>query len=74
MTPDPFALEFRIRPTDQDLLRGIAAATEGVFQIEPEDVWDLPSPGNLPAVPIWHYFLAAAAVLFVLDAVARRVP
>jgi Mg-chelatase subunit ChlD len=80
MVPDPFSRafsrsypdEFRVRPTDHDLLRGIAAATGGVYQIEPEDVWDLPSPGNLPAVPIHQCFLAAAAVLFVLDAAARR--
>ncbi len=76
MTPDPFGRsypdEFRVRPTDHDLLRRIAATTGGVYQPEPETVWQLSAPGTLPPVPVHYYLLAAAAVLFVLDTAARR--
>jgi uncharacterized membrane protein len=64
--------EFRIRPTDHDLLRRIATTTGGAYDPEPESVWELSSPGTLPPVPVHYYLLAAAAVVFVLDAAARR--
>jgi len=69
-----YANELRIHPTHGDLLRGIAAATGGVYQPAPESVWTLSSPGTLPPLPIHHWLLAAAAVLYVLDAAARRLP
>jgi hypothetical protein len=64
--------EFRVRPTDHDLLRRIAEATGGAYQPEPESVWELSSPGSLPPVPIHYYLLAVAAVVFVADAAVRR--
>jgi len=64
--------EFRVRPTDRDMLRHIASTTGGVFEPKPEAVWQVSSPGALPPLPLHHYFLAAAAVLFVLDTAARR--
>ena len=57
-----------------DLLRQNTARTGGVYQPTPESVWEIPSPGTLPPLPIHHWLLAAAAVLWVLDATARRVP
>jgi len=67
-SPRSYPDEFRVRPTDCDLLRQIAATTGGTYQPEPESVWEVPPPGTLPPVPIHYYLLAAAAVLFVLDA------
>jgi Mg-chelatase subunit ChlD len=71
---ESYANELRIRPINCDLLREIAAATGGVYQPTPESVWTVSSPGTLPPLPIHHWLLAAAAVLFVLDATARRLP
>lgn len=73
-SPRAYPDELRVRPTDHRRLRTIAAATGGTYQPAPESVWDLSSPGTLPPFPIHGYLLAAAAVLWILDVTARRIP
>lgn len=67
-----FPDEYRIRATDHELLRRIASQTGGKYQPEPDSVWTVAAPGTLPPVPIHGYLLAAAVLLLLPDALARR--
>jgi len=66
--------EYRTRPADQDLLRAIADATGGTYDPSPDEVV-APSATTVPRTTLlWPYFLASAAVIFVVDVAVRRVP
>jgi len=65
--------ELRLRPTNTELLRSIASASGGRFDVKPESVFDAPERTAPRAVPLWPYLAAAAALLFVLDVALRRI-
>jgi hypothetical protein len=69
-----YADELRTRPTNEALLQHIAEATGGTYDPKPERVF-APSNRAVPrTIPLWPYFLAAAAVILVVDVGARRLP
>ncbi|HUT89449.1 MAG TPA: VWA domain-containing protein [Thermoguttaceae bacterium] len=66
--------EYRTRPADRGLLRAIADATGGSYDASPAQVV-APSPTTVPRTALlWPCFLASAAVMFVIDVAARRLP
>lgn len=65
--------ELRLRPTDDELLKSIAATTGGRFDAPPEAAFAPPEWTAPRAVPLWPYLAVAAAFLFVLDVALRRV-
>ena len=69
---DSFPAEFRVRPTNYDLLQRIAGQTGGTYQPVPDQVWKVSDPGTLPRVPLHGCLLAVAAMLLVADAATRR--
>ena len=81
--------ELRLRPTNEELLKSLAAATGGRFNPSPEELFTEPasataSPGlgttnanasrTVPrSTPLWPYLVTAAILLFVLDVALRRI-
>jgi len=65
--------ELRLRPSNTELLRSIAAAAGGRFDARPESVFDRPERTATRAVPLWTYLVTAAVLLFVLDVALRRI-
>ncbi len=65
--------ELRLRPTNTDLLKAIAATTGGRYEAPPESAFAAPERTAPRAVPLWPYLATAAAFLFVLDVALRRV-
>lgn len=81
--------ELRLRPTNEELLKSLAAATGGRFDPRPEDLFAEPalptgSPGlgttsantqrTVPrSTPLWPYLVSVAILLFVLDVALRRI-
>jgi Ca-activated chloride channel homolog len=64
--------ELRLRPTNSELLRSIAAAAGGRFDVKPEAVFEAPVRTAPRAEPLWPYLATAALLLFVLDVALRR--
>ncbi|MBX9583070.1 MAG: VWA domain-containing protein [Gemmataceae bacterium] len=65
--------ELRIRPTNEALLRAVAEASGGTYDLAPEAAF---APDERTAgrpVPLWPYLLAAALVIFVADVALRRI-
>ena len=65
--------ELRLRPANADLLKSIAGASGGRFEVRPESVFDVPEQTAPRAVPLWPYLATAAVLLFVLDVALRRI-
>jgi uncharacterized membrane protein len=65
--------ELRLRPPNTELLRSVAAASGGTFDVKPEAVFTAPERTARRAVPLWPYLATAAAFLFVLDVALRRI-
>jgi hypothetical protein len=65
--------ELRLRPTNSDLLRSVAAAAGGRFDITPGAVFAAPERSAPRAEPLWPYLATAAVLLFVLDVALRRI-
>ena len=81
--------ELRLHPTNEELLKSLAAATGGRFDPRPEDLFAEPisAPGSpglgttnangprtvLRSTPLWPYLVSAAILLFVLDVALRRI-
>jgi Ca-activated chloride channel homolog len=65
--------ELRLRPTNTDLLKAIAATTGGRYEAPPESAFAAPERTAPRAVPLWPYLATAASFLFVLDVALRRV-
>jgi hypothetical protein len=68
-----YADELRFRPANSELLRSIASASGGRFDVKAESVFDPPDRSAPRAVPLWPYLTIAAALLFVLDVAIRRI-
>ncbi|HBT75745.1 MAG TPA: chloride channel protein [Planctomycetaceae bacterium] len=66
--------ELRLRPTNTDLLRRLAASSGGWFEPEPETLFeDDPVRTAWKTTPVWPYLLCAALLLFVFDVLLRRI-
>jgi Mg-chelatase subunit ChlD len=65
--------EFRLRPTNTDLLESIARVSGGAFEPEPEAVFADLGRTAPRATPLWPYLVMAAAGLFLADVALRRI-
>jgi Mg-chelatase subunit ChlD len=65
--------ELRLRPTNEKLLRDLAALTGGRYDPAPEEIFAPPERAVSRPLPLWPYLVMAAALLFVLDVALRRV-
>ena len=67
--------ELRIRPTNEELLRGLAQASGGVYAPDPTELMKLTSNEEKVSrpMPLWPYLCAAAAILLLFDVALRRI-
>jgi Ca-activated chloride channel family protein len=65
--------EFRLRPTNEELLQAIARVSGGTYNPEPEAVFTDLGRTASRATPLWPYLVAAAALLFLADVALRRI-
>jgi hypothetical protein len=65
--------ELRLRSTNTEVLKSIAAAAGGRSDARPESVFEAPGRAVPRAVPLWPYLATAAVLLFVLDVALRRI-
>jgi uncharacterized protein YegL len=66
--------EFRLRPTDEELLKAISSTSGGVYQPEPEAVFSAVAERTADrTTPLWPYLVAAAALIFLADVALRRI-
>jgi Mg-chelatase subunit ChlD len=65
--------EFRLRPTNEELLQAIARVSGGTYNPEPEAIFDDLGRTASRATPLWPYLVAAAALLFLVDVALRRI-
>src|SRR5579871_3573866 len=65
--------EFRLRPTNEELLQAIARVSGGTYNPEPEAVFADIGRTTPRATPLWMYLVVAAALLFLADVALRRI-
>jgi Mg-chelatase subunit ChlD len=65
--------ELRLRPTNEALLKSVAALTGGMYNPQPEAVFDPPERDATRATPLWPALVTAALVLFLADVALRRI-
>ena len=66
--------EYRLRPTDEATLRGIARVTGGTYEPQPAEVF-APDGRTVDVVqPLWPYVLMAALLLYLAEVAVRRLP
>lgn len=65
--------ELRIRPTNETLLRAIAERSRGMFDPEPERIFEPADRTAQRPTPLWPHLLTAALCLLVLDVALRRI-
>lgn len=65
--------ELRLRSTNKDVLQAIARTSGGVFDPDPQKVFE-PAENEMAssATPLWPWLLTIAAAIFVLDVALRR--
>jgi len=64
--------EYRTQPVNHDLLRQIAEVSGGVYNPDPATLF-AESGRTVPrTIPLWPYFLAAGAVMLVVELAVRR--
>ncbi|MHC4180513.1 MAG: vWA domain-containing protein, partial [Planctomycetota bacterium] len=71
-----YADEFRLGPTNKDLLRQIAETTGGRYNPRPAEVFAPPDDPGLAVrrtTPCWPYFLIAVAFIFLIDLALKRI-
>jgi Ca-activated chloride channel family protein len=68
-----FDEEFRLKPTDEELLRKVAEVSGGRYNPPPEELFTPPERSAERAVALWPYLLAAALILFLADVALRRI-
>lgn len=64
--------EFRIGPTDENLLREVARASGGAYNPKAEEIFAPTERGVQTKVPLGHFFVLAAALFLVADVAVRR--
>jgi len=65
--------ELRLKPTNEKLLKDIAARTGGQYDLTPASVFAEANETAHQAVPLWPFLVIAALVLFLLDVALRRI-
>ncbi len=65
--------EFRLRPTNEELLQAIARVSGGTYNPEPEAVFEDLGRTASRTTPLWPYLVVAAALLFLADVALRRI-
>ena len=70
-----YAAELRLKPTDQDLLRSIAAITRGRYDPRPDEVFTPPEDEEAVrrTTPCLPYLLMAATLIFLVDVALKRI-
>lgn len=68
-----YADEFRLQPTNEELLKAIARVSGGAYNPEPEAIFADLDRTALRATPLWPYLVLAAALLFLADVALRRI-
>jgi Ca-activated chloride channel family protein len=68
-----YSEELRLRPTNEPLLRSIAAATGGKYEPTASDLFGPTTRTALRPTPLWPYLVTAVVVLLVVDVFLRRV-
>jgi Ca-activated chloride channel family protein len=65
--------ELRIKPTDEQLLREIANASQGRYAPSAAEIFDDDGRTATQPTPLWPHLLTAALLLFVVDVALRRI-
>src|SRR5262249_15565904 len=65
--------EYRLQPTNEELLRSIARVSGGAYRPEPEAVFADLGRTAARGTPLWHYLVMAAAPIFRADVALRRI-
>ena len=65
--------ELRLRPTNEELLRAVALASNGQYSPPPDTVFAPTDETARRSTPLWPYLIMAAASLFLLDVALRRI-
>ncbi|MHC4876992.1 MAG: FixH family protein [Planctomycetota bacterium] len=65
--------ELRLKPTNEELLKSIAAAADGRFNPPATDVLENETEEASRATELWPWLLMAALILFVVDVALRRI-
>ncbi|HUE70741.1 MAG TPA: VWA domain-containing protein [Pirellulaceae bacterium] len=65
--------ELRLRPTNEPLLKSIAEASGGKYQMAAGEVFAPQTRTALRPTPLWPWLVTAAALLLVLDVFLRRI-
>ncbi len=65
--------EFRLRPTNAELLEAIARVSGGMYEPAPEAVFADLGRTAPRATPLWPYLVMAAAAIFLADVALRRI-
>jgi hypothetical protein len=65
--------EFRLKPTNEELLQNLARVTGGQYQPTPTAVFEAPERTANRTIPLWPTLIIAALVLFVIDVALRRI-
>jgi hypothetical protein len=65
--------EYRLLPTNEDLLRSIARVSGGTYRPEPDAVFADLGRTAARATPLWPYLVMAAALIFLADVALRRI-
>jgi Ca-activated chloride channel family protein len=66
--------EYRALPPNNELLRALSEQTGGMFAPRAQDVFADYGDGGLAPQALWHWFVSAALLLFLVDILVRRAP
>ncbi len=64
--------ELQLRQTNESLLRSVAAVSGGVYDPDPASIFAADGRSVERTTAYWHYLVAAAMLLFVIDVALRR--
>src|SRR6185503_12494959 len=65
--------ELRLKPANEALLKSIAEASGGKFNVSAADVFAATGRTARRPTPLWPWLVTAAALLLVLDVALRRI-
>ena len=67
-----YADEWQLKPTAESLLRDVAAASGGIYNTTPEQIFAESTRTVIRVTPLWRTFVFLAIWLFVVDVGFRR--